>query len=80
MGGDRMSGTPFFASFTARSYDKIDIQYKESAGIQDRPFYVSLGPVTAWFTLEEMDMLHREATIALLTYDEENNVSEGLTS
>lgn len=75
-----MSGTPFFASFTARSYDTIHVQYKETAGIKNRPFYVSLGPVTAWLTLEEMDMLHRETTIALLAYDQEGSISEGLMS
>ena len=80
MGRDVMNQMPFVASFTARSYDNINIHYNEESGLPERPFYVSLGPVTAWLTLKEMDSLHSQATIALLSYDEENKVSEGLMS
>lgn len=76
MGGGAMSQPPtFVASFRISEHDQIRVEYltddKVPHHTPDRMFYLSFGSVSTWLTVEELDSLQQQASLALLAYDEQ---------
>jgi hypothetical protein len=66
-----MNPRSYVASFQGSQYDELAAYYTEHPPREGRNFYVSLGPVCTWLTIEEADDLYKQLGLSLLAYDNE---------
>jgi hypothetical protein len=66
MGRDRMrsDGPNFIAYIRSGPADEIQVSLADSIVNPNREFYLSLGPVSAWLTLSEIEKLRYEIDAA----------------